>query len=223
MASVFIFAGAEKAWFFGLILAVDLSPRKRFFGNENFELSTGIPTMNSDVYPQEIFMLQCYFLALGAALGNSVSTGSGLRKAVGAQDPSGPERNRRDISTEWVAKVCGPEPESVEILREFGGKVLEHGCGRGVTGNRSVSGRPQGRKHWAHRPLGGKVQEGVRGAGNSTMRGPRLSTWRLFLLETAQEKGSNLWSEPSQRQLMHTASCTCNDRIQRYVVSGNHI
>lgn len=80
----------------------------------------------------------------------SASQGSGRRT------PRGRSGTDRDMSPDREAKVRGPGPENAEALRRRGGKVAEHGNGRGVTGNRSVSGRSSDRKQLGQSPSGGK-------------------------------------------------------------------
>ena len=128
--------------------------------------------------------------------------GSGTR--VRARRDGQPERRAggRKAGREWKAA----RPEASGQLQDW------------------TRGRLKDRKHWAHRPLGGKVQEGVRvcwqrhdakTASEHLAPFPILDIWKRGRLEPK--------FEPFQRQLMHTASCTCSSGIQRYVVCRNHI
>lgn len=185
-------------------------------------------------------MLQCFFLAASMGLGNPFHYRQRTSESGRGAGPLGIQAEQNGtIVPLWDAGVCGPEPENVVAPWRRHGKVLERGSGRGVTGNRSVggwsqdrsqrmaarpeaNGRSQGRtcgrskdrKHWAHRPLGGKVQEGVRVCWQRHDARTASEHLAPFPIRT-YEKGSNRKFEPFQRQLMHTASCTCIPALTR--------
>lgn len=140
-----------------------LSLHKAFIQRAFFELSTGNPQEKSTAYPQEMFMLQCYFLVRLAGLCDSSVTARGPRTRSGERKP---ERLAQDetelrsrVGLQGVSEVLAGQPDD-----------------------------PQGGSDWAGMPSGAERVRKASGSGfRPAMRRPRLSTWRLFLFRKPLE------------------------------------
>lgn len=80
----------------GELKGVRVRVSKAKFRNTKFDLSTGNPQMISGTYPQENFMLQCFFLGKPGRQMHAYFIGKDLREDVEAQSPLGPKRNRSE-------------------------------------------------------------------------------------------------------------------------------
>ena len=139
-----------------------------------FDLSPENSPILPNSYPQEIFMLQCYFLARFGGIGELLLTGQERKRRVGVRTPRGSNRLKRNMISDWDGRVRGAGPESGGGSSEAKQQGSETRVACGVTGNRSVGGRWQHRKQAGPSPLGGSSGR------RQSCEGSLPSTWRLF-------------------------------------------
>jgi hypothetical protein len=156
-----------------------------------FDLSTEKYTINSTLYPQEISPTPRFSLARPTAICKSVFTAKVLRNRRGARRPqeagadregsSEPDRNAIVFGRQLDRKGSSEQLRTGRISRAQASHERIFGNLSGGDGSQgSEQNEPDRLRGEKFRKASGCVRKG-------TMRGPRLSIWRLFLFHTPNQ------------------------------------
>lgn len=156
------------------------------------ELSTRNPHWFSEGYPQEISMLQCFFVYGRQRICDLLLTATKRKRRGGAQGPGGWSRQDRISRLESVCEGFQGVDRTRWVLRgrsRWGKLRWVRRVARTVA--RPLRGKATGlrvRSIWAGKLFGGiRVQEGVRECRQRHVRRPRLSTWRLYCAQPSSQ------------------------------------